>query len=188
MILSDVEIKAAIDARHIIVDPRPDAGAFTTSALDLHLGCEFKKWKKPPPGMGVTIDPSADGFSYTTIAKDYLELTGSPEDGVVLAPGTLVLGITAERIELPTESRYAARVEGRSTLARLGLSVHITAPTVHAGFRGAIVLEMLNAGAHPIHLRPGLAVCQLIFEQVFGTPGRQMESEFQDQKTVTGRG
>lgn len=135
----------------------------------------------------MTIDPGAADFSYPNLARDHLEeLARETDDSVILQPNSLVLGITRERVELPVESRYAARVEGRSSLARLGLAVHITAPTIHSGFRGNITLEMINLGTLPIKLRPGLSICQLIVEQVFGTPGKQMTGIFQDQQSVQG--
>ena len=64
----------------------------------------------------------------------------------------------------------AARVEGKSSLARFGLLAHFTAPTIHAGFEGHITLEMMNLGPSPIILTPGMAICQLILEQVHGVP------------------
>jgi len=84
-----------------------------------------------------------------------------------------------ERIQLPPASRLAARVEGKSSLARLGLGVHVTAPTIHAGFGAtrdpdypgsAIRLEMWNIGPLRIKLEKGMPICQLIFEWVDGTP------------------
>ena len=99
----------------------------------------------------------------------------------------MVLALTEERIVLPEMSRLAARVEGRSSLARLGLAVHLTAPIIHAGFRGRITLEITNQGTIPIRLRPGLIICQLVFEMVFGTPQAVMTGVFQDQDSVGGR-
>jgi dCTP deaminase len=92
-----------------------------------------------------------------------------------------------ERVGLPRQSRLAARVEGRNSLARLGLAVHLTAPTIHAGFSGNITLEITNQGPIPIKLRPGLAICQLVLEHVFGTPAREMTGIFQDQDSTAGR-
>jgi dCTP deaminase len=71
---------------------------------------------------------------------------------------------------LPASSRFAARIEGKSGLARLGLVVHLTAPTIHAGFKGQIQLEMVNLGPNEIILDVGMPICQLIFEMTLGTP------------------
>ena len=112
-----------------------------------------------------------------------LESDGS----VILRPGDFIVALTEERVEIRESARIAARVEGKSSLARIGLGVHITAPTIHAGFRGYITLEIKNHGDLPIKLVPGMPVCQLIFEMVFGTPSITMSGIFQDQKSVGGR-
>src|SRR6202034_2954534 len=88
-----------------------------------------------------------------------------PADGYSLVPKKLILGWSAEYIDLRNDARLAARVEGKSSLARLGLGVHVTAPTIHAGFDGRIRLEIINHGLIPIRLRAGMRICQLIFEQ-----------------------
>ncbi len=79
----------------------------------------------------------------------------------------------------------AARVEGRSSFARCGLLVHFTAPTIHAGFNGRITLELINLGSIPILLYPEAYICQLIIEQVVGTPLKN-DSQFQGQTKPSG--
>ncbi len=81
---------------------------------------------------------------------------------------------------------YAARIEGRSSFARVGLLVHFTAPTIHAGFDGTIALEMINLAEYPISLFPAMEICQLIVEDVQPMPCTK-PSEFQGQSTPTGR-
>jgi dCTP deaminase len=188
MVLCDTEIRAAISSGQIIIDPPPPADHITTTAVDLTLGAEFRRWITPEGGIAFAIDPSHPSFNYHKVASKYQESVQLEADGsVVLKPHDFILGLTKERVVLPETSRLAARVEGRSRLARLGLAVHLTAPTIHAGFRGHITLEITNQGPIPIKLRPGLPVCQLIFEMVFGTPSVQMEGIFQDQVSVTGK-
>ncbi len=106
-------------------------------------------------------------------------------DGYVLEPGVFVLGWTAENVELPTETRIAARVEGKSSLARLGIGIHITAPTIHAGFKGSIQLEICNHGKLRVRLIHGMPVCQLIFEQTLGTPEKGYSGQFFGQRQNT---
>jgi dCTP deaminase len=101
-----------------------------------------------------------------------------PEDGYILNNGKLVLGWTVETIKLPLNARLAARVEGKSSLARFGLGIHITAPTIHAGFRGRIRLEIFNNNIVPIRLRAGMRICQLIFELTLGTPDKGYQGQF----------
>jgi dCTP deaminase len=79
----------------------------------------------------------------------------------------------------------AARIEGKSSYARCGLLVHFTAPTIHAGFKGTITLEIMNLGPYAISLRPQMPICQLIIEEVRGVPFRS-DSQFQGQSQPAG--
>ena len=97
-----------------------------------------------------------------------------------LEPRHLVLGKTLEHVTLP--SHLAARIEGKSSLARFGLSVHITAPTVMAGFQGRLVLEIYNSGPFRIQLSHGMKIAQLILEQVSLPPLRDHRGQFQYQR------
>jgi dCTP deaminase len=106
----------------------------------------------------------------------------------VIRTGEFYLGWTVELLQLPHRSRIAARVEGKSSLARLGLGVHVTAPTIHAGFGykqndptypgSSIQLEIWNFGPVNIVLETGMKICQLIFEWVDGTPEMGYEGRF----------
>ena len=109
-------------------------------------------------------------------------MTIPPSKGYILAPEAFVLAWTHEKIVLPNYSRIAARIEGKSSLARLGLAVHVTAPTIHAGFEGPIQLELCNHGLFSIRLIPGMPICQLIFEMTFGTPEKGYSGKFLRQK------
>lgn len=122
MILCDTEIRAALASGQIRIDPEPLPEHYTTSSLDLTLGNAFTRWKvSPVQGVRVVIDPAADDF-YPRFAAEYQEPAPVDEEGAaVIEPGALLLALTEQRVELPHESRIAARVEGRSSLARLGL-------------------------------------------------------------------
>ena len=98
-----------------------------------------------------------------------------------MEPHGFILGWTKEYLELPVNSRLAARVEGKSSLARIGLGVHITAPTIHAGFKGTIQLEICNHGSLRVRLCPNMPVCQLILEQTLGTPVKGYKGQFYGQ-------
>jgi dCTP deaminase len=187
MVLCDSEIRAAIRHGQLIIQPLPPGEHITTSALDLRLGREFKRWRVPRgKSTSFAIDPSQPDFFEE--AKQFLSEVPLGDDGtVVIRPHEFLLGITHEWIELPIPSRLAARVEGRSGLARLGLGVHVTAPTIHAGFRGQITLEITNQGGPPVKLRPEMRICQLIFEMTSGTPSSEVTGIFQDQTSVSGR-
>jgi dCTP deaminase len=88
--------------------------------------------------------------------------------------------MTREYVNLK-EARLGARVEGKSSLARIGLSIHVTAPTIHAGFEGRIRLEIMNHGILPIRLKPEMRICQLILEQTVGTPDKGYQGQFRGQ-------
>ena len=187
MILCDSEIHAALAHGQIIIDPMPSSEYFTTTAVDLRLGgTDFKRWKVPGPGINFSIDPSQPGFFRSCVP--FLEdVPRESDQSVIIRPGDFLLALTLERVEMPEESRIAARVEGKSSLARIGLGVHITAPTIHSGFKGNITLEIKNHGVVPVRLQPGMPICQLIFEMVFGTPSKTMVGIFQNQSTVVGQ-
>jgi dCTP deaminase len=100
----------------------------------LRLDAKLQVWSAAAgPVAQATIDPSDPEFNATTLAS----ALATPEDcsnGFEIQPGMFSLGWTIEKIQLPHTSRIAARVEGRSSLARIGIGVHVTAPTIHAGF------------------------------------------------------
>jgi dCTP deaminase len=182
VILTDREIKIYIRRKLITVDPEPEDIAYQSTAVDLRLDPIVSVFTKPTTVGGVQqftlVDPAHPDFK----ADDAIRMLTKNEDidpnkGYPLEPGILILGWSKEFIDL-RQSRLAARVEGKSSLARFGLSIHLTAPTIHAGFQGRIRLEIVNHGHHPIILRPDMRICQLIFEQTLGTPDKDYEGQF----------
>ena len=168
MILTDREIKLALSKAQVTIDPAPDEQAFSSTALDLTLDATARRFKTDV-AAGVRLDPAHPNYRYHAVSGMLTdEVTTQPEFN--LESGILLLGWTREYVALPESSRVAARVEGKSSLARLGVGVHITAPTIHAGFGGQIQLEIVNHGPAPVTLRAGMRICQLIFETTLGTP------------------
>jgi dCTP deaminase len=192
MILSDREIIAALDRGVVIItgNPEKDPGKWSSTALDLTLDSKLRVWKKiGDSGDQGIIDPMAVDFNATTLASQHATPAScEPPDGFVIEPGTFLLGWTVEKLQPPHTSRIAARVEGKSSLARIGIGVHVTAPTIHAGFGyrphdpnfsgNPIQLEIWNAGPLRIKLTQGMPICQLIFEEVHGTPNKGYEGRF----------
>jgi dCTP deaminase len=136
------------------------------------------------------VSPKAPDFDVTALLSEYGESFLIPPTGYVMEPWAFLLGWTAERIQLPHSSRLAARVEGRSSLARLGLGVHVTAPIIHAGFGQTadpaylgtrIRLEIWNFGPLRLRLEKGMKICQLMLEEVHGTPEKGYEGVFTTQ-------
>lgn len=182
MILTDREISISLDRRLITIEPEPEEIAFTSSAVDLTLDPLIWIVREPAPALKKPVDPRGLGFNAEQVMKQLsTEETIDARTGFLLPPRKLMLAWTREYLELRTETRLAARVEGKSSLARLGLVVHMTAPTIHAGFEGRIRLEMMNHGAVPIRLWPGMRICQLIFESTLGTAERGYKGQFAGQ-------
>jgi dCTP deaminase len=164
VILTDREIQIALKNKQIEIDPPPGGEAYSSTSLDLTLDTPGEIWVNPG---GLTLNVGTADFKYEKMTP--LKRAISFETHII-EPNGFVLGWTKETIYLPPTSRLAARVEGKSSLARLGIGVHLTAPTIHAGFKGQIQLEIKNSGPNKISLRPGMRVCQLIFEATTGTP------------------
>lgn len=161
-VLSDQEIWSLLDSKRLIIDPRPDLDAVSPSAVDLRLGKRFTRLKNLPSAMDQSVDTRNSAAVMEVIASLSEEVQIDEGKPFVLEPDRLVLAWTLERIGLP--NFLCARVEGRSTLARIGLSVHQTAPTIHATFDNPLQLELYNAGPYPLKLYPGQSICQLIIE------------------------
>ena len=179
MVLTDREIQAALECGQIKINPTPKADAYSSTSIDLTLSKFIRIWKTDTlKGVEQVICPSAEGYNFNELLKALSEVKELNADGYVLKPQEFVLGWTEENVELPTSSRIAARVEGKSSLARLGIGIHITAPTIHAGFPGTIQLEICNHGLLMVKLVPGMRVCQLIFEQTLGTPAKGYSGQF----------
>jgi dCTP deaminase len=195
MILSDVGIKQAIARGHVTIDPAPQADHYQTSAVDILLGESFKVWNiallKGTDGFTGTLDLSQQKFSIT--AQKFAQDADLEKDGsFILKPyqdvPQVLLCQTEGRLSLDPRSLLAARVEGRSSLARLGVMVHLTAPTIHAGFNGFITLEVINHGPFDLKLVPHKTImCQYIFERLEQKPGMKISSSFVGQDTPTGK-
>jgi dCTP deaminase len=182
VILTDREIKISLERKLIVIDPPPADGAFSSTSVDLTLDAALRRFREGAGGVRREIDPSDPTYSFQEAVAELTDAVQiDARDGFKLHPRALVLGWTAERINLKSESRVAAWIEGKSSLARLGLAVHVTAPTIHAGFRGSIQLEIVNHGPWPIVLRPGMRVCQLVIKQTLGVPDRGYGGQFADQ-------
>jgi len=188
MILSNIEIVQAIRSGEISLDllPLPYDPAqppFNTTSVDLRLGSEIVIPSKGP----FTLNPAQGGIAQY-LATNSRPLTLTKEQPYILQPNTFILGRTKEKVGFPINDGgkcYAARVEGKSSLARCGILVHFTAPTIHAGFQGTITLEIINLGANAFQLEPDTYICQLIVEEVKGIP-IQTPGQFIGQNTPSG--
>jgi len=158
MILSDHDIRDAIESGRIKIDAPDDKFLenIGPSSLDLRCGSHFKVYEHTKFSL---LDP-ADPATFENCSR-MLEVA-KPGEPFIVQPNDFILGVTLEKITLPND--LVARVEGRSSLGRLGIIVHSTAGFVDPGFSGTITLEITNINKMPVALYPGMRVCQLAFE------------------------
>jgi dCTP deaminase len=198
MILSNVELHRALDCGRLVIRPEPRPRApdradprqycpYDTHSVDLSLGDEIVI---PEPGT-YSFDLSQGEPLGPFLARNSRRVLIQAETVFPLKPHQFVLAKTQEYVSLPVEhpanaeTCLAARIEGKSSRARVGLLIHFTAPTVHPGFKGTLTLEMINLGPTSILLRPGMPIAQLIVEEVKGIP-RPNPSQFQGQTSPEG--
>jgi dCTP deaminase len=151
VILSDITIREELAAGRIVIEPLSD-DAVQPSSVDLHVDRYFRVFRNDTTPY---IDPKQH-------QEDLTELVEVGEDGAfILHPGEFVLGSTLERVALPDD--LVARLEGKSSLGRLGLLIHSTAGFVDAGWDGHLTLELSNVANLPIALYPGMKIGQISF-------------------------
>ncbi len=159
MILNDDGLVAAIEARRLVIEPPLDVRRVQPASIDLTLGEEFAFW--PTAGKLIDLD---DPSTVPEMSR------GRFQHGFPLRPGAFALASTVEVVGLAPD--LCARVEGRSSLGRLGLCIHATAGFIDPGFKGTITLELFNMSAHSLLLVPGMSICQLAVQQMSAPSAR----------------
>ena len=154
MLLSDRDIKAQIESGRIGLDPL-EMGLLQPSSMDVRLDRFFRLFDNHKYPF---IDPRTEQDELTRLVEV------DPNEAFILHPGEFVLGSTFEFVTLPDD--IAARLEGKSSLGRLGLLTHSTAGFVDPGFQGHVTLELSNTATLPIKLWPGMKIGQLCFFQL----------------------
>lgn len=175
MVLSDRSIREAVTDKRIVITPF-DPTSLQPSSYDVHLFCEFRVF---------------DNFTtpYIDVQKQTADLTSKvavrEDRPFILHPGEFVLGSTVEYLELPND--LVARIEGKSSLGRLGLLIHSTAGYVDPGWKGQLTLELSNVANVPIALYAGMPIGQVSFltmttpvDHPYGTG--EIKSKYQGQK------
>lgn len=177
MILSDRDILQKIENNELVIGAGKEdwKNQVHASSMDLRLGYFFRTYNANTIGI---LDPkNMEEKEITTLHER------DANTPFIVHPGDFVLGVTLEKITLPND--LVARVEGRSSLGRLGIVVHSTAGFIDAGFSGTITLEISNMNTVPVALYPEMRVCQLAFEQMSSpalTPyGEKSCSKYQNQ-------
>lgn len=194
MILSNVEIHKALDEGRLVLTPEPSPRVpsvdnphcpYDTCSVDLTLSPTVAV---PRTGQPFTYDMTDKRKLSPFLSETSEKITLGADQPYRLEQNKFVLGLTREKVGLPIvddQPSLAGRIEGKSSMARIGMLVHFTAPTVHAGWDGPLTLEIINLGPSTILLNPGMAIAQLILEEVKGTP-IENPSQFQAQETPEG--
>jgi dCTP deaminase len=178
MILSDVTIREEIKAGRIQIDPF-DESCIQPSSVDLHVDAQFRVFAN-------------SRYPYIDVRREMPDLTELVEvtegDPFILHPGEFVLGSTLERVGIPDD--VVARLEGKSSLGRLGLLIHSTAGYVDPGWDGYLTLELSNVANLPITIYPTMKIGQISFfrlstpaERPYGSS--QTKSKYQGQRGPT---
>ena len=151
VLLSDRDIRAELEAGRVVLDPY-EASMLQPSSIDVRLDKYFRLFDNHKYPF---IDPAEDQPELTRLVE------ADNGDAFVLHPGEFVLGSTFEAVTLPDD--VAARLEGKSSLGRLGLLTHSTAGFIDPGFSGHVTLELSNVATLPIKLWPGMKIGQMCF-------------------------
>ncbi len=177
-VLSDRDIRTAVEAGRVRIDPY-DADCLQPSSVDLHLDREFRVFRNNRYAFIDVREPQPDLTELVSI---------SDAEPFILHPGEFVLGQTLEWVELPDD--LVARLEGKSSLGRLGLLIHSTAGYVDPGWKGTLTLELSNVANLPIALYFGMKIGQISFfamsspvERPYGS--KELGSKYQGQSTPT---
>lgn len=185
MILTDTSIIEAREYRRLLIEPY-DQNQLQPSSYDVRLDKFFQIFDiDPRKNFTRTFDP--------TIDKPVMrEITVPPDTGIVIDPGGFMLGQTVERIGLPTgnpnarfvwekENDIVGRIEGKSSLGRIGLLIHATAGYIDPGFEGNITLELSNVSPQAIKLTPGMLIAQVSFSTMTGCVAKPYAGKYNGQ-------
>lgn len=158
MILSDRDIKKAIEAGRIKIDPMPDMSKHLgPCSVDFRLGNLLRVFEYTKHAV---IDPRQKEV-FDKVSK---EITIADGEQFIIHPGELIIASTMEWLEISND--LVARLEGRSSLGRIGVVVHSTAARFDPGWVGRPVLELGNLGRIPVALFPGMRICAFTFEEL----------------------
>ena len=183
MRLCDTDIEKYLDEEKIVIFPKPDQSMISGVSVDIRLGNEFRVFQVHNAPYIDLSGPKADvQNSMSSVMSD--EIFIQDNDAFFLHPGELALAVSFESGTLP--DNIVGWLDGRSSLARLGLMVHVTAHRIDPGWSGQIVLEFYNSGKLPLALRPKMKIAALNFETMSSSAARPYnkrdDAKYKDQK------
>lgn len=178
MKLSDKDISIALKSGRIAIEPEPNASKIKGISVDLRLDNRFRVFNDHTAPF---IDLSGPREEVQTLLDKIMgnEIVIEQDQAFFLHPGELALASTLESIMVPDD--LVGWLDGRSSLARLGLMVHVTAHRIDPGWQGQIVLEIFNSGKLPLALRPGMDICAINFETL-SSPAEKPYNKRKDAK------
>lgn len=169
MRLCDRDIEQHLEEGKIVIEPRPDSSRISGVSVDVLLGNEFRVFQAhTAPYIDLSGPKEEVSAAIDRVMSDEIYINDG--DVFILHPGELALAVTYESVTLP--DNIVGWLDGRSSLARLGLMVHVTAHRIDPGWSGRIVLEFYNGGRLPLALRPGMVIGALNFETMSGPAAR----------------
>ncbi|WP_440904177.1 dCTP deaminase [Catenovulum sp. SX2] len=182
MRLCDKDIIAMLDEGNINIQPRPSNDMISGVSVDIRLGNKFRVFQDhAAPYIDLSGPKHEVNKALNSIMSDEIEIADG--DAFFLHPGELALSMTHESVTLP--DNIVGWLDGRSSLARLGLMVHVTAHRIDPGWSGQIVLEFFNSGKLPLALRPKMKIGALNFETMSGSAlrpyNKREDAKYRDQ-------
>jgi dCTP deaminase len=172
--LSDTQIRAALNLGQIVIEPPPQDGDIQPASVDVHLGRRFGRLKKQHSIYNLTASSDVEYFE---------------RDSITLKPGQFILGQLAESLTL--NASHIARIEGKSSVGRKGIAIHVTAGFVDPGWSGVLTIELFNASNISYLLRAGDPIGQLAFDRLEVPSKRpyghkELNSHYQNSEEVKG--
>lgn len=169
MRLSDKDIEKSLRKGQIGISPSPDSSMISGVSVDIRLGNEFRVFQDhTAPYIDLSGPKEAMQKAMNSVMSDEIYIPDG--EAFFLHPGELALAVTLESVTLP--DNIVGWLDGRSSLARLGLMVHVTAHRIDPGWSGQIVLEFYNSGKLPLALRPKMKIAALNFETMSSSADR----------------
>ncbi|HEJ9555811.1 TPA: dCTP deaminase [Proteus mirabilis] len=187
MRLCDRDIIQWLDEGKLVIEPRPPVERINGATADVRLGNQFRVFQGHTAAYIDLSGPKNEvNEALERVMSDEIVL---PEgEAFYLHPGELALAVTLESVTLP--DNVVGWLDGRSSLARLGLMVHVTAHRIDPGWHGHIVLEFFNSGKLPLALRPSMVIGALSFEPMSGSAdrpyNRRQDAKYKNQQGAVG--
>jgi dCTP deaminase len=185
MRLCDTDIERYLDEKRIVIEPRPAAALISGVSVDVTLGNTFRTFNDhTAPYIDLSGPREEVQAAMQRVMSEEIYIPDG--EAFFLHPGELALAVTHESVTLPAD--IVGWLDGRSSLARLGLMVHVTAHRIDPGWSGRIVLEFFNSGKLPLALRPKMKIGALNFETLTAPAARpynkRVDAKYRDQQSA----